>query len=343
MKKQLFFPLYLLFAFVGIWNCRQANEILDPQKPCLLKTIRSRTTHFDYVKESITDNTYDANGNLITHEFSKKYISTNEVSEEGETQNISYIYDAKGYLKHRYTEETFWNKYEGKSANTQNSWGETFFYDQSNRLIKLIESNSRQPVPFDDSKGIDYTYDNNGKILKIAPNQTLPTNIGNASYFENGKLKSFSFTENGKEKVIFNCYYNSKGFIEKVENPEFFSKKTFFYDNDNNMVRVELFTRDHGDTSVHDYEYGFNIPPSLLQPFFKGHPQVPTFQKMWEDTRYISSDTYYTIFNGGVVGVKSKINISYRFNTIGYPIEKITDNSNGELSYEIYTYTNCQK
>ena len=109
------------------------------------------------------------------------------------------------------------------------------------------------------------------------------------------------------------------------------------------MIRLEHFTRDHGDTSVHDYEYGFNIPASLFQPFLKGHPLVPNFQKMWEDSRYITSDTYYEIRNGGSIGVKSKINISYKFNTNGYPIEKITDNSNGELSYEIYTFINCQK
>jgi YD repeat-containing protein len=131
---------------------------------------------------------------------------------------------------------------------------------------------------------------------------------------------------------------NANGYItKKIDDGGYETRYT--YDSEGQPLRREDWYSGKKQ-SAYDIEYDTQKSWGLLaSPVYKGVPQNNFYGKRTHNTMKY---TYFTIDGLGQEKISSTENISYQYNTKGYPTGYSSTSTNGNVSNLAFTYKDCE-
>ena len=180
---------------------------------------------------------YDADGRMISQ--SQKNVS------EMTTVREDYTYDENGNLSSKVyiaPDGSVYHRYE-------------YAYDKNGNLICETYENF-----LGESKTIDYTYDTDGRLLRIAHTGDSSAETEEYTYDASGNMVRHVYADdNGRETVKSYTYDAGGNLIREVEvYPDGFTwSRDYTYDTDGSMIRMVL-TYPDGDIATVHYTYNAN-------------------------------------------------------------------------------------
>jgi YD repeat-containing protein len=339
-------PLFLRTITTGLLliilqlnnGCNKNNEAV-PENACKLLTYTSTgTTTMGTSSSSVT---YDYNDKRLMAGYSGTSVDKDKTGVElaGNSSTTSYQYDADGYLIKQL------NQFQGTSkADGARSGSNTTDYQyQNGRLTKQTYAATETTKGKTNTRNVvyKYEYDAQGNTTKLSYIDTYNgTAYSSANLYEwkDKKIaKIINIDASGIQTMPF-IDVNANGYItKKIDDGGYETRYT--YDSEGQQLRREDWYSGKKQ-SAYDIEYDTQKSWGLLaSPIYKGVPQNNFYGQRTHNTMKY---TYFTVDGLGQEKISSIENISYQYNTKGYPTGYSSTSTNGNASNVTLTYKDCQ-
>ena len=329
----------LLLIVLLLSNGCKKNSDTIPENTCKLVQYTSNTT--TTTGTSNGSSTYDYNDKGLISGIS----STSQTKDKSGNQltnyssSISYQYDADGYLIKQLSQNQSASKADGT---TTGSTTQDYQY-QSGRIIKVSYASTETSKGKINTRNVVYTYEydaegNNTKISYVDTyNGTAYPSAVLYEWKDKKLTKIINIDGSGKQTIPF-IEVNANGYITKKIDDGTYETR-FTYDSEGSQLRQEnWFSGKKQNASEFEYDAQKNWIV-LSSPIYKGFPENNFYGKRNHNaTKY----TYFTVDGSGQEKISSTENISYQYNTKGYPTGYSSNNTGGNVSNVTLTYKDCQ-
>jgi YD repeat-containing protein len=302
MKKITLSVLSVAALLVG--SCGPKDEI-QPEKTPLLVRVNDKTYGWygpgdEVLIQSVTDFTYDAQGNRIGRTTQSTHTRLNDNSRTENTATNGYEYDADGYL----LKET-----SGGVVTATHEYA-------NGRLAKTTKG-------VNGSRVITYAYNTAGLLTLVTTNDGRAITSTAYEYTDGRLSKKTNMLSDGKSSIV-SYVTNAQGLVER----EIFDgslENRYQYDAEGQKIRMELWRggKPSGDFRTYQYDNQKLLPWGFK---YKGHPasEEAFFGK---SVHNLLKQVFWTTDADGAPKESYSEAYEYQYNSQGYPtVRKIGKN-----------------
>lgn len=287
--------ILLAFAITALLviSCRPKEEAQPEKTPQIIRVNDASYGSYgpgqDLFIQTVTNYNYDAQGNRLSSAMQSTRTLLKDNSKEEFSSNISYEYNAEGFLVKETNGATVTtHEYaDGRLAKTtQGTTVTTYGYNAAGLLTTTEIRNSGQ---LSVNTAYEYT---DGKLSK------------RISTFSDGRIASTGYIT------------NAQGLVEREILSSSFENR-YQYDTEGQLVRAETWRDGQASGSFRTYQYD-NQKILPFRPKFKGHTDIQAF--FGKSVHNLTKQIVWSVDASGVEKESYSEVYEYQYNGKGYPV-----------------------